>query len=223
LSEKKRLFMLPKNTSEHPPTQTALLAFPSLPGDREIVDHQIRYGILTTVLAAALASAAMAQQPMAPQPIPPLPGALLSPSPVGSFAYFVNLHDGDTVASPFKIIFGLSPTMALGRSGIDKPNTGHHHLLVDTKLAPEEMTQQIEVDERHIHFGKGQSETMLVLPPGKHTLQLVLGDWAHAPFNPSVQSAIITINVVSTETRKLTAGASRSKRLRTSVVSPTRP
>jgi Domain of unknown function (DUF4399) len=165
-----------------------------------------------TVLAAALASAAMAQQPMTSQPTPPLPGTLLSPSPVGSFAYFVNLHDGDTVASPCKIVFGLSPAMALGRSGIDKPNTGHRHLLVDSKLTPEELTKPIEVDERHIHFGKGQSETMLALPPGKHTLQLVLGDWAHAPFNPSVQSAIITINVISTSPRKPTVGASPSKR-----------
>jgi len=154
----------------------------------------------------------MAQQLAAPQVTPPLSDALLAPTQPGSFAYFVNLHDGDTVTSPFKVVFGLSPTMALGRSGIDKPNTGHHHLLVDTTLAPEDMSQPILVDEQHIHFGKGQSETMLVLRPGRHTLQLVLGDWAHAPFNPSVQSAVITINVISTKTKKLTVSASHSKR-----------
>jgi hypothetical protein len=103
--------------------------------------------------------------------------------------------------------------MALGRSGIERPNTGHHHLLVDTTLTAEEMRQPIVVDERHIHFGKGQSETILALLPGKHTLQLVLGDYAHVPFNPSVQSATITITVLSKRTGKPTANASHSTTL----------
>jgi hypothetical protein len=151
------------------------------------------------------------------QVTPPLSDSFLSPAPPGSFAYFANLHDGDVVTSPFKVVFGLSPTMTLGRSGLERPNTGHHHLLVDATLTADEMTQPIRVDEQHIHFGKGQSETMLALRPGKHTLQLVLGDYAHAPFNPSVQSSIITINVMSNSNRKPIASASHSKALRASV------
>jgi hypothetical protein len=182
----------------------------------KVVFLHIRCCLLTTSVAAALGPTATAQQSSAPRVTPPLSDTLLSPAPPGSSAYFVNLHDGDIVTSPFKVVFGLSPTMILGRSGIDKPNTGHHHLLVDTTLAPEEMAQPIRVDEQHIHFGKGQSETIVALRPGKHTLQLVFGDWAHALFNPSVQSAVITINVVSAKSRAMTISPSRSKRWRAS-------
>jgi hypothetical protein len=85
--------------------------------------------------------------------------------------------------------------MGVTRAGDKAPNVGHHHLLIDTTLSPEEMIQPITVDDQHVHFGKGQTETMLTLPPGKHTLQLVLGDWTHIPFKPAVQSEIITITV----------------------------
>jgi hypothetical protein len=68
-------------------------------------------------------------------------------------------------------------------------------VLVDTTLTPEEMNQPIIVDEQHIHFGKGQTETTLTLPPGKHTLQLVLGNWTHIPFSAPVQSEVITVTV----------------------------
>jgi hypothetical protein len=166
--------------------------------------------ILTIALTTALPPQTPAQQLCEAQATPPLSGIFLSPAPPGSFVYFANLQDGDSVMSPFKVVFGLTPTMALGRSGIEKSNTGHHHLLVDTILTSEEMTQPIRVDAQHIHFGKGQSETMLALQPGKHTLQLVLGDWAHTPFNPSVQSAVITISVLSKNVGKGNASASGS-------------
>jgi Domain of unknown function (DUF4399) len=120
-------------------------------------------------------------------------------SPPGAMAYFVNLHDGDTVTSPFKVIFGLSQNMGVAPSGVDKPNVGHHHLLIDTGLTADELTKPITVDERHVHFGKGQTETMVTLPPGKHTLQLMLGDWTHVPFDKPVQSEVITINVKTAE------------------------
>jgi len=92
-------------------------------------------------------------------------------------------------------VFGLTPNMSVAPSGVDKPNVGHHHLLIDKTLSSEEITQPIAVDEQHVHFGKGQTETMVTLPPGKHTLQLVLGDWTHIPFYPPVQSEVITITV----------------------------
>jgi len=153
-------------------------------------------GVLMISLAVAAANQASAQQPEQPPASPPAPAApAQSTAPAGSYAYIVNLHDGDTVTSPFKVIFGLSPTMGVAPSGIEKANVGHHHLLVDTTLTPEQLTQPIPVDEQHIHFGKGQTETTLTLPPGKHTLQLMLGDWSHVPFNPPVKSDVITITV----------------------------
>ncbi len=121
-------------------------------------------------------------------------------APAGAHSYFVNLHDGQTVTSPFKVVFGLTPNMGVAPSGIEKPNVGHHHLLIDTKLTAEEMTEAITVDQQHVHFGKGQTETMVTLPPGKHTLQLVLGDWSHVPFNPPVQSDVIMVTVTAADT-----------------------
>jgi uncharacterized protein DUF4399 len=118
-----------------------------------------------------------------------------SNAPSGAYSYIVNLKNGATVTSPFKVVFGLSPNMGVAPSGVEKPNVGHHHLLVDKTLTPEEMTQPVMVDEQHVHFGKGQTETTVTLPPGKHTLQLILGDWTHIPFKPPVQSEIITVTV----------------------------
>jgi Domain of unknown function (DUF4399) len=149
----------------------------------------------SVIIAAAIAAAigpALAQQPSKP---PAASDTGQSPAPAGAHVYIINLKNGDTVTSPFKVVFGLSPNMGVAPSGVEKPNVGHHHLLIDKALTPEEMTQPITVDEQHVHFGKGQTETMVTLPPGKHTLQLVLGDWTHIPFKPPVQSEAITVTV----------------------------
>jgi len=90
--------------------------------------------------------------------------------------------------------FGLKG-MGVAPAGVQFDNTGHHHLLIDTDL-PADLTQPLPVVENKIlHFGKGQTETTLTLAPGKHTLQLVLGDYLHTPFNPPVVSKKITITV----------------------------
>jgi hypothetical protein len=115
-------------------------------------------------------------------------------APPNAVVYFINLKDGDTVSNPFKVQFGLSG-MGVAPAGVEKPNTGHHHLLIDTTLTGEELKQPIPADDKHKHFGGGQTETVLTLPPGKHTLQLVLGDWSHVPFNPPVMSPVITVTV----------------------------
>jgi Domain of unknown function (DUF4399) len=115
-------------------------------------------------------------------------------APPNAAIYFINLKDGDTVTSPFRVQFGLTG-MGIAPAGVDKPNTGHHHLLVDTTLSPDELKQPIAMDAKHLHFGGGQTETMLTLPPGRHTLQLGLGDWSHIPFNPPIMSPIITLTV----------------------------
>jgi hypothetical protein len=78
---------------------------------------------------------------------------------------------------------------------VEKANTGHHHLLIDTALTPEQAKEPIPADDHHVHFGDGQTETTVTLPPGRHTLQLVLGDWSHVPFNPPIVSPVIAVDV----------------------------
>lgn len=121
-------------------------------------------------------------------------------SPEGAKVYFVNLSDGDTVNSPVKVIFGLTG-MGVAPAGTEKENTGHHHILVNRPPLGEgedgadEFDYNLPADENHVHFGGGQTETSLDLPPGEHTLQLVLGDKDHIPHDPPVVSEVITITV----------------------------
>jgi Domain of unknown function (DUF4399) len=117
-----------------------------------------------------------------------------TPSPPGASVYFINLKDGDTVTSPFKVQFGLVG-MGIAPAGVEKPNTGHHHLLIDTTLSADQLKAPIPADAQHLHFGGGQTEAMVTLPPGQHTLQLVLGDWSHIPHVPPVMSPIIKVTV----------------------------
>ncbi len=117
-----------------------------------------------------------------------------SPSMEGTKVYFVNIKDGDTVKSPFKVVFGLSG-MGVAPAGIDKKGTGHHHLIIDEKIEGEELEENIPKDEQHRHFGGGQTEAMVELPAGKHTLQLVLGDKDHIPHVAPVKSDVITVTV----------------------------
>jgi Domain of unknown function (DUF4399) len=117
-----------------------------------------------------------------------------TPAPADAKVYFINLKDGDTVTSPVKIHFGLSG-MGIAPAGTQAPNTGHHHLLIDDTIEGEALNEAIPSDEHHIHYGKGQTEASVTLPKGKHTLQLVLGDWSHVPHKPPVMSERITVNV----------------------------
>jgi hypothetical protein len=100
--------------------------------------------------------------------------------------------NGATVSSPVTVKFGLKG-MEISPAGTEKPNSGHHHLLINTKLADPKAA--IPADDKHKHFGKGQTEATIELPAGTHTLQLVLGDHNHAPHDPIVQSEVITITV----------------------------
>jgi len=122
------------------------------------------------------------------------PAVAQTPSPANASVYFINLKDGDTVSSPFKVLFGLVG-MGVAPAGVEKPNTGHHHLIVDAKLSPDDLKAPIPSDAQHIHFGGGQTEAMVTLPPGQHTLQLVLGDWSHVPHAPPVMSQVIKVTV----------------------------
>ena len=113
--------------------------------------------------------------------------------PPNAFVYMISPKDGDTVTSPFRVQFGLSG-MGVAPAGVDMPNTGHHHLLIDVNesLDPNEPIPQ---DKKHLHFGTGQTEAIIELPSGKHTLQLVLGDGSHQLFHPPLFSDVITVNV----------------------------
>jgi hypothetical protein len=117
-----------------------------------------------------------------------------TPAPANAKVYFINIKDGDTVASPVTIRFGLSG-MGIAPAGTEVENTGHHHLVIDEKFEGEALTEAIPVDEHHMHFGKGQTEATVTLSKGSHTLQLVLGDWSHVPHKPPVMSDRITVNV----------------------------
>lgn len=115
-----------------------------------------------------------------------------TPSVAGTELYFIAPQDGEQLTSPVRVKFGLRG-MGVAPAGTEKPGTGHHHLLVDVPLPP--LDENIIADENHIHFGGGQTETLIDLPAGTHTLQLLLGDQNHLPHNPPVYSRKITIIV----------------------------
>lgn len=114
------------------------------------------------------------------------------PSPAGAKVYFIEPKNGAEVSGPVTVKFGLTG-MGVAPAGIEKKDTGHHHILVNQKLA--DYKAPMPADDKHRHFGLGQTETVLTLPPGKHTLQLVVGDHNHIPHNPPIESEVITITV----------------------------
>ena len=116
-----------------------------------------------------------------------------TPSAPGAEAYIISPKDGAKVTSPIVVQFGLKG-MGIAPAGVKFENTGHHHLLIDTD-APSDLNAPLPASEKVVHFGKGQTETSVTLPPGKHTLQLLLGDAAHTPHNPPVMSKKITVIV----------------------------
>jgi len=116
-----------------------------------------------------------------------------TPAREGAKVYFISPAGGETVTSPVTIRFGLSG-MGVVPAGIDKAHSGHHHLLVNVDELPP-LDQPIPKDEHHRHFGGGQTETKIELTPGKHTLQLLLGDKNHMPHKPALISEKITIEV----------------------------
>lgn len=138
--------------------------------------------VLITSLAMASCGVAYAQLPAQ------------TPAPAGAEVYIISPADGAKVKGPVVVRFGLKG-MGVAPAGIQMENTGHHHLFVDTDL-PTDMTKPIGmIDNKIIHFGKGQTETTVTLPPGKHTLQLLLGDYLHVPNATPVASKKITITV----------------------------
>ena len=108
--------------------------------------------------------------------------------------YIISPKDGEEVSSPVEVIFGLQG-MGIAPAGINFPNTGHHHLLIDLDQLPD-LKSGIPADAQHLHFGKGQTQALIELDPGEHSLQLLLGDWMHVPHETPVVSEKIKILVL---------------------------
>lgn len=116
-----------------------------------------------------------------------------TPAPEGAEAYIISPVDGAEVTSPVTVKFGLKG-MGVAPAGTMNEKTGHHHLLIDVDGLPD-LNMPIPADANHKHFGGGQTEASIDLTPGKHTLQLLVGDVAHIPHLPPIHSEKITIMV----------------------------
>jgi hypothetical protein len=125
--------------------------------------------------------------------------SLRKPAPADARVYFVGLQDGSVLPQKATLRFGLV-NMGVAPAGIEKANTGHHHLLIDAKLPP--LDDPIPNDFNHLHFGAGQTEATVTLPLGRHTLQLLLGDENHVAHNPPIMSKPIRVYVTRTGRRR---------------------
>jgi len=136
--------------------------------------------ILSALAALLVTSIALAQLPR-------------TPAPAGAQVYFISPKDGEEIAGPITVRMGLKG-MCVAPAGVEMKDTGHHHLLINVVTLPP-MGENLPNDDQHRHFGNGQTEATITLPPGRHTLQLVLGDQNHIPHEPPVISPKITITV----------------------------
>jgi hypothetical protein len=143
-----------------------------------------RFAGTTLSVLAFLAATAVATPPAAADERKPMPD--------NAREYIIWPADGQVVQTKFWIRMGLSGA-GIAPAGVEKKYTGHHHLLIDVDLPP--FDAPIPNDKNHLHFGKGLTEARIELPPGKHTLQLLLGDDAHVPHQPALYSKKITVTV----------------------------
>lgn len=108
--------------------------------------------------------------------------------------FIISPKNGEKVSSPVEVIFGLKG-MGIAPAGVNFPNSGHHHLLINLNELPD-LKSGIPADANHLHFGKGQTQALIELDPGEHTLQLLLGDWMHVPHEIPVVSEKVKIFVL---------------------------
>jgi hypothetical protein len=161
-------------------------------GDKNHIPHSppvISDRIHVKVVDQVAAPPAQAAAPAAPTPAPGR-----RPSPRDAKVYFIYPKDGDYISPNPVIRFGLL-NMGVAPAGFDKPNTGHHHLLVDADLPP--LDQPIPNDFNHLHFGAGQTEAKITLPVGEHKLRLLFADYQHVPQDPPVYSEVVTVHVTA--------------------------
>jgi hypothetical protein len=126
--------------------------------------------------------------------VPGVAYAERTPAPPGAQVYIVSPADGATVSNPVTVVFGLAG-MGVAPAGVELPNTGHHHLLVGVEPAEIDFAAALPADERHLHFGGGQTEVTVTLAPGTHVLRLLVGDHNHIPHDPPIISEPVTITV----------------------------
>lgn len=154
--------------------------------------HTIVLAALSAVSLVAVVPAGATGQGAAGQAAAE-PAKAAAPNPAAPQVYFIWPYDGSVInGGKFWVRMGLR-NMGVAPKGTTVPNTGHHHLLIDTELPS--MTEAIPSDRNHLHFGAGETEARIELPPGKHTLQLLLGDMNHVPHKPPVLSRKITVTV----------------------------
>ena len=114
-----------------------------------------------------------------------------TPSVPGTKVYFINLIDGQIIKSPYIVQLGLTSEMGIAPALADWPDTGHHHIIIDSTIT----NMNKSISNKQIHLHKGQTEISLKLESGKHTIQLLFGDYSHIPHDPPVMSEIINITV----------------------------
>jgi len=157
-----------------------------MPATRWLTSIAIGAAVTLPLLTGAHAQVKEATAPAATR-------ATRTPAPADAYVYIGWPNDGEVLhRRRFKIWFGTR-NFGVAPAGVTKANTGHHHLLIDTGLPP--LDEPIPNDKNHLHFGAGQTETYIELPPGTHTLQLIMGDADHVPHDPPLVSKKITIRV----------------------------
>lgn len=139
----------------------------------------MQLAIVSVLSALLLASQALAQ----------------SPWPDGAKVYIVSPADGAAVSNPLRVVFGLQG-LGVAPAGIEKAKTGHHHLLIDREPpSGDDLAYPLPAEDNLVHFGGGQTETTVELPPGRHTLRLIMGDANHIPHDPPLVSEPVTVTV----------------------------
>lgn len=161
-----------------------------IPHSPPVMSERVRVRVVEGAPAPVADNAAAPSSTQAPSPTQ-APSARHS-SPANAKVYFVYPPDGAVISTTPTIRFGLT-NMGVAPAGVEKANTGHHHLLIDAPLPL--LDQPIPLDFNHLHFGAGQTEAQITLTPGVHTLQLILGDENHVPHDPAVYSKPIKVTV----------------------------
>jgi hypothetical protein len=113
--------------------------------------------------------------------------SLISAVAMAQSVKFAEPLDGATVSSPFKVRFAVDG-MEIRPAGDMAANTGHHHLLINA--APIKAGEAVPADATHIHYGKGQTETSVALPPGNYTLTMQFANGAHQSYGEAMAQTI---------------------------------
>jgi Domain of unknown function (DUF4399) len=112
---------------------------------------------------------------------------VLSLGAVAQSVDFIEPKNGAVLSSPFKVVFAVSG-MEVSPAGELKPNTGHHHLLINSQAMPQ--GEVIPFDDTHKHFGKGQTDTEVTLPPGHYKLTMQFANGAHQSYGAEMSKSI---------------------------------